>query len=247
MQHATGSFEVGYISRPTDSSATQGSIEIDPNKLRFRIVSRVIPVQGMTVHKVGRRTGWTYGAVDQACANIHWNYGGVDRYLLCQGTATYGKDGGDSGAPVFVHVGDSTVYLVGVHQGVAGNGKAIYSRIDRIEADHGTITVEKPFVSVTISGPTYIETPGTYAWQANPSYGDGSYTYQWSVYWWGSETTDMLGTAQTQQLYICCSTNGPFDMRVTVWSAGEEGSNLLNVYNAIGGGGGPEAPRKGGR
>lgn len=87
-------------------------------------------------------------------------------------------------------------------------------------------------LDVSISGPTWIDTEGTYTWEAMPSGGDGSYTYQWSVYWheWGSWQT--LGTGKTQSLYVT-EADGDFDIKVAVTSAGQSASDQLYVNNTI--------------
>ncbi len=52
-----------------------------------------------------------------------------------------------------------------------------------------------------MSGPSVINTKGTYTWTANASGGVGGYTYQWSVtYDAGPHYT--LGTASSQQLTV---------------------------------------------
>jgi hypothetical protein len=54
-------------------------------------------VWGNRVEKVGARTGWTGGLVDMTC--VDFIYEGV--LLLCSHRGQYGRDGGDSGSPIF--------------------------------------------------------------------------------------------------------------------------------------------------
>jgi len=95
-------------------------------------------------------------------------------------------------------------------------------------------------LSVDISGPTLIQNAGTYTWQANPTGGDGSYSYQWSVHYYINNTDEQLGTDQTQDLYVDQFCN--FQMQVDVTSAGMEASNTFYVQNEVGGSCGPEKP-----
>jgi hypothetical protein len=77
-----------------------------------------------------------------------------------------------------------------------------------------------PALTVSVSGPSLADVTGTRTWEAMPANGDGTYTYQWSVYWYSDGTTQMLGTGKTQSLY----SNplwGDFSIRVTVTSAGQ--------------------------
>lgn len=85
-----------------------------------------------------------------------------------------------------------------------------------------------PLLSASISGPSAITAKGTYTWSANPSGGTGVYSYQWSVYFHSSGTTQQLGTAQSQQRFVQPG-DGTFDMRVTVTS----GSQSLPVSQTV--------------
>jgi len=102
-----------------------------------------------------------------------------------------------------------------------------------------------PRVTVSISGPTLIQSEGDYVWQAATSGGNGIYSYQWSVYWYANGNTDMLGTDQTQVLHV--GPSGDFRMQVAVTSDGVESNNFLEVRNQVGGGGGLEFRQRPGR
>lgn len=82
-------------------------------------------------------------------------------------------------------------------------------------------------VSVTVSGPSLssvVRVNNTVrSFTANPSGGDGTYTYQWRVVrpdGWISE----LGTEQTQSVLFTCLDQGNNRIEVTVSSAGQQGS-----------------------
>jgi hypothetical protein len=89
------------------------------------------------------------------------------------------------------------------------------------------------YTTVDISGPSYIDVQDTYTWEAMPVDGDGSYSYQWYVYWYNTGSWQTLGTSKTQSLAIM-QEDGDFDMRVDVVSGDENASDTQFVYNAIG-------------
>ncbi len=86
-------------------------------------------------------------------------------------------------------------------------------------------------VSVSISGPNYLPSAGTYSWSANPVPTSGTYTYQWSYMSTGGSWTN-LGTAATQSRSISSGTPD-FQLRVTVSSASGSGSYTISVDNAL--------------
>ncbi len=121
----------------------------------------------------------------------------------------------------------------------------VYDRLFKTAQDRGASGWDKYYgygivdaakalgvLEVSISGPTYIDVEGSYTWEAMPSNGDGSYVYQWSVYWYNLGTWQTLGTGKTQSLYIAES-DGDFEIKVTVTSAGQSASDQMYVENAI--------------
>lgn len=106
----------GRIYRTIRQSSVGDTVRtIDSFNPYFTITSaQNFPIAGDTVHKVGRRTGWTSGVVTDTCVNMpvpnHTN-----QTLLCQDLTNYMDDGGDSGAPVFKRSGTSSAILMGVH------------------------------------------------------------------------------------------------------------------------------------
>jgi subtilisin family serine protease len=93
------------------------------------------------------------------------------------------------------------------------------------------------YFSVYVDGPSSIGWEGDHTWEAFPSGGDGTYTYQWSVYYhmWGY--SEPLGTGKTQTLYVYPG-NGDFELTVTATSAGQSKSSSMYVSNGGTGGGG---------
>jgi subtilisin family serine protease len=86
------------------------------------------------------------------------------------------------------------------------------------------------YFSVSISGPSSISSSGEHTWEAMPEGGDGTYTYQWSVYYTRDGLVQSLGTGKTQTLYVDAG-SGDFEMRVTSTSAGQTKSASLYVSN----------------
>ena len=73
-------------------------------------------------------------------------------------------------------------------------------------------------LAVTISGPGFIEAGQTSTWTANPSGGNGTYTYQWQF---RRESASTWSTGATTRLYTRTFTiSGPYYLRVTVTSGG---------------------------
>lgn len=89
---------------------------IDHDKPPLEIFGEISnPVQGDSVHKIGQTTGWTYGVVTNTCvtfardfSDYSSSYGQV--ILSCQDLADYGRNSGDSGAPVFIFPEGETDY-----------------------------------------------------------------------------------------------------------------------------------------
>lgn len=137
--------EFGAIAR-TDGF---GSITIDPNVPRWKIVSKLSGAQvGHRVAKVGRTTGWTEGIVDQTCVDV--NVSGSNITRLCQSIvdALPPNDPdhhlpivgpGDSGSPVFLRrIPTSVAALVGILWGGDPQGTVfVFSPIKNIEHEFG--------------------------------------------------------------------------------------------------------------
>jgi subtilisin family serine protease len=86
-----------------------------------------------------------------------------------------------------------------------------------------------------VQGPTYVDkatTPATHTFTAAATGGDGAYTYQWEVSWYGSGArqgqVQTLGTGATQDIYVG-SDDGEFTVRVRVRTPSRETSAWMNV------------------
>jgi hypothetical protein len=139
----------GVLCRWSDSALISlGTTEFSPGRIKrttqlgsktiagdFRIVEeRAYPDLGMTVHKVGRSTGWTTGEVQETCVNTDIGDGSAATMFLCQDIANYARMGGDSGAPVFRILSGNDVQLIGMHWGVdLKTGQARMSAMVNIE------------------------------------------------------------------------------------------------------------------
>ena len=124
----------------------------DPATDRFLITSARPPVDGETLHKVGRTTGWTSGMIDRANAlrvdpldptcpgspvgvADNENFEEKNVYIECLSYTSMATVAGDSGSPVFARLGSSDyVHLVGVLYGQLAD-KGVFVPIDRIYAE----------------------------------------------------------------------------------------------------------------
>ena len=102
----------------------------------FDIVGRytgTLPVNSW-LDKTGRTSGSTYGQVTYSCVTIG--------SLRCQDISRVWSEGGDSGAPVYVWIGDNDVQLHGVMWGGPGSDytTTYSSRLSGIEADLGALS-----------------------------------------------------------------------------------------------------------
>lgn len=75
-------------------------------------------------------------------------------------------------------------------------------------------------LSVNITGPTFIDTPGTYTWTAHPGGGNGTYSYQWQESFnngvsWSNVGGNSATYSETE------NSNGSFKLRVKVTSGSE--------------------------
>jgi hypothetical protein len=112
IQFAAGvSYTHNAIARTMSSGSSSGSITISSSTPNFTI-SWVgsWAYSGTTLQKIGQRTGWTYGNVDQVC--IDFTLGGW--VFLCTFSVNGGVGAGDSGAPVFYRTTSTNVSLYGI-------------------------------------------------------------------------------------------------------------------------------------
>ena len=128
---------IGDIGRTTERSSCRSceiSVAIDTVNPVIRIVAtRDYIIVGEELDKVGVRTGWTYGDVEETCVDYdNW----WDRVrMLCNGKIRLKAGNNDSGAPVFQY--DSiagSARLVGILWGKE-IGVALISNFGNIKHD----------------------------------------------------------------------------------------------------------------
>jgi hypothetical protein len=123
---------LGRLARTT--GANNGSVTISGN---FTITGEGNASVGQAVHKVGRTTGWTRGAVTNTCVDV--NVSGSNITQLCQTLVSAGVGSGDSGSPVFRRRGAGNATLVGILWGGSGTSLYVFSPLANIEAELGAL------------------------------------------------------------------------------------------------------------
>lgn len=119
-------FELGLIWRPENrvlGPTATGSLSIDQTFPRLIATSaQSYAIDGQVVDRIGRASGWSYGATYRTCASFAFNF--PNYFNLCQDFASYTREGGDSGGPVFIHYanlppseGGNGVSFLGIHSG----------------------------------------------------------------------------------------------------------------------------------
>jgi hypothetical protein len=133
--YASGvSFTRGRIEKT--SSVNNGSLTISGY---FSINAEGGGSVGSTANKVGRTTGWSRGSITNTCVNT--NVSGSNITLLCQNWVKAKVGPGDSGSPVFLGSGSSSVRLAGILWGGSSSGTTfVYSPISLIEKELGALT-----------------------------------------------------------------------------------------------------------
>jgi hypothetical protein len=131
-----------YLARDSSFSMTLG---VDGSKFRvdsFHVDSEVpeawllaadTTTCDMRLHKVGWRTGWTWGCIVSTCYTVYQSA----HALICQYNVASDADGGDSGAPVFVWMapGVNRAFLAGMIYGGIPNTFFQFSSIAGIHND----------------------------------------------------------------------------------------------------------------
>ena len=91
--------EIGRTTERSNCSLCEAPITIDTINPTIRIVrTRNSIVDGEELDKIGQRTGWTYGNVEDTCVDLD-DFTGVR--ILCTGKIRFSLGRGDSGSPVF--------------------------------------------------------------------------------------------------------------------------------------------------
>jgi hypothetical protein len=174
------SFQLASIARPLSHSDTwgvAGSVVIDASNPHFNITGeQVYPVAGDFVDKVGYKTGWTRGRLNNTCVDVQATDGG---WRFCSDKAAYFTDHGDSGSPVFTDPGDgNSITLVGINWG-SDPSQADFSPLGGIRRDFGFITTFNPPLIASMTGPSTARPNVTCTWRASATGGTMPYTYEW--------------------------------------------------------------------
>jgi hypothetical protein len=134
---------VGIVGRLALPSATCGmtacgvTMPSSTSELRISQADLGAPVAGQIVHKIGRTTGRTRGAITQTC--IDTSVADSNMVMLCQSQVAATSGQGDSGSPVFRALPDGTVALMGLLWGGPGDGTSyVFSSLRDVEAELGS-------------------------------------------------------------------------------------------------------------
>ena len=114
---------------------TAGSIILDSTHPYFPVIGTTGALsQGETVHKMGWRTGWTMGYIEDTCIDTWWS----NHIFKCQYAASFYSDSGDSGGAVFQRdpvSGDA--YMAGIVSSKTTSGLPLFSPWWRISDEYG--------------------------------------------------------------------------------------------------------------
>lgn len=228
----------GSIYKTTSKGHNNGSLQIPSYDKRFYIkgVDHFI-FQFITNHKIGAKTGWTYGTVTDICRDF--TVGGIT--VVCQNVVRAGVGGGDSGSPVFELTADpDSVIFAGVLSGrLVDNGTEYfwYSSVTRIKNELSgpnvhdlTFTAPPPPLSVYLSGLSYITQDGNYTWRAVAKHGTGSYNYQWQYATSASGPWTTVAFTKNYSRYVAKRSQiWHFWLRVKVTSGSEQATSTRRV------------------
>ena len=176
---ASRPLQLGKIARTTertDADISAAALTIDHLNPTFTISGRNSHVyENEILDKVGRTTGWSYGAVEDTCTD-HNILGWV---RLCSDRVDFAVQDGDSGSPVFYWTPGGTAELRGIVFGWQGGiyNDGLMSDLYQIELDLGALSVH-PVIG-TISGPSLVPENSTQMWTAVVSGGKAPFTYSW--------------------------------------------------------------------
>lgn len=134
---------LGKLALPKSKGSETGTVTLKNPGARITITARTgSPLQGETVHKIGRTTGWTFGRVLATCVEAN---NSTDVTMFCQSFVRAGGGPGDSGSPVFYSLPGNKARLVGILWGggtdpVLGT-VFVFSPLENIEAELGPLKV----------------------------------------------------------------------------------------------------------
>lgn len=170
----------GAILRPTNrNSGSGGSLSVSSTSPWINLTGgEATVVNGATVDKVGRSSGWTYGNVNQTCTDI--TELGVT--IHCTYRAGLYCAGGDSGSPIFWYDGADGGVFFGMLFGGCSAGQMYFSSYSDITTDLGSMSVNSEI------------TVGTPALSGSVSSGDASLS-------WSAVSTTHTSATTTYQIY----------------------------------------------
>jgi hypothetical protein len=114
----------------------------------------------------------------------------------------------------------ASVSASGVVTGNAGGSATIYAGIDGVYGSaSANVTAAVP-LTVSINGPQFIHSAGSYLWEAVPSGGNGTYSYTWTLEVQHSQPT-FWGTAPDVGMYVDSGSSPYLYWTVTVTSGGQ--------------------------
>lgn len=200
---ATKTLDLGRIARTTVRCGLETcdttNVTVDDTYPTILIVSRRdYNIENETLDKIGRSTGWTYGAVEDTCHD----YKTSGWIKLCSDRVDYSSEDGDSGSPVFSYNGGvgGSAELRGIHWGwwdcfLCGKD-GLMSDLYQIEQDLGGLVVYDPGPpSVSIDGPLEVRTNLLCTWTALITGGIPPFTYTWTGIFTGdSQSIDRVAT-----------------------------------------------------
>lgn len=200
---ATKPLDLGRIARTTVRCGLETcdttNVVIDHTYPTILITSRRdYNIENEILDKVGRKTGWTYGAVEDTCDD--YEFDGWRR--LCSDRVDYDEEPGDSGSPVFSYNGGvgGSAELRGIHFGFwtsfPGDRDGVMSDLHQIELDLGGLVVYDPGPpSVSIDGPLEVRTNLLCTWTAVITGGIDPFTYTWTGIFTGdSQSIERVAT-----------------------------------------------------
>lgn len=143
---------------------------------------------GLTLDKVGIRTGWTYGEVTGTCMDRILVKQSKNHLMYCLERAEIYVAQGDSGGPVFLYDGSNGGVYYGVVSLLGGGcsdlcSELYYSSLGQIEQDLGSINVSSEITVGDISVSGSIDGMGqpTLSWSA-VSTSNTTATTQYRIY-----------------------------------------------------------------
>lgn len=175
---ATRTLAFGRIARTTQSSNCEDCampLTVHPTSPALEITgSRDGVLENEVLHKIGKTTGWTYGAVEGTCEDWAPSGGFWLVKRLCSDRIDYSSRQGDSGAPVFALNGNGTITLVGIHWGFVLHdypdpwNDGIMSSLRQVKLDLGSplAVYDSGPPTFVIEGPTVVRPSQRCTWSA---------------------------------------------------------------------------------